>query len=172
MCALAHMTWTIITGLTGTLFLVISKLFSTLSKYPHFYQDNFKSMVFISEHVAPTSCRLKVSCSCSLLLRAGPTSPQAGHPGTESPRDRAPRTRLSCRCFSISSSHSHAKLASRRSLFRLRSSSIFRGIPRSSRMLLTLPSRTKAINLSIWSASACFCYSCGRLSRSTETIPI
>lgn len=73
-----------------------------------------------------TSCRLKVKSSCSRrtsdwVERAGWRSPHAGCPGTMSPRDRAFKTRLSCRCLRSSSSHNHARLASRRSLFCLRS---------------------------------------------------
>lgn len=49
--------------------------------------------------------------------------PQGDCPETrESPRLRALSTRLSCLCFSSSNSHKPAKLASSRSLFRLRSS--------------------------------------------------
>ena len=73
-----------------------------------------------------TSCRLKVKSSCSRRIadwveQAGCRSPHAGCPGTMSPRDRAFKTRLSCRCLRSSSSHNHARLASRRSFFWLRS---------------------------------------------------
>lgn len=68
-------------------------------------------------------------CSCSRFTELGKQCRISGHaeraqPGPESPRLSALRTRLSCRCFSISSSHKPARVASSLSLYRLRSAAI------------------------------------------------
>lgn len=67
-----------------------------------------------------TSCRLSVKFSCPQLLKHA-SSPLELSRGRGSPRASAPSTRHSCLCLRSSSSHSPARLASRRSLVRLRS---------------------------------------------------
>lgn len=70
-----------------------------------------------------TSWRLSVKFSWPQLLKHD-SSLVAVFSGIGSPRARAPRTRHSCLCFRSSSSHNPARLASRRSLVRLRSTGI------------------------------------------------
>lgn len=71
-------------------------------------------------HKLLTNWRLSVKFSCPQLLKHD-SFPLKGSWDRGSPRASAPSTRHSCLCLRSSSSHSPARLASRRSLVRLRS---------------------------------------------------